>query len=51
LPEGIDSASDLPKVSTALLERGHSEDDLRKLLGGNLLRVFGEVERLSKSNT
>jgi len=47
LPEGIDSAADLPKISAAPLERGRSEDDLKKLLGSNLLRVFGEVERLS----
>jgi membrane dipeptidase len=44
LPEGIDSAADLPKVTTALRERGYSTDALRKLLGGNLLRVFRSVE-------
>ncbi|MEO6803837.1 MAG: dipeptidase [Granulicella sp.] len=44
LPEGIDSAADLPKVTYALRERGYSTDALRKLLGGNLLRVFRSVE-------
>jgi membrane dipeptidase len=44
LPEGIDSAADLPKVTAALLERGHSAEDLRKILGGNLLRVFAEIQ-------
>jgi len=47
-PEGIDSAADLPKITQALLDRGYSADDLRKLLGGNLLRVFREVERISR---
>ena len=46
-PQGIDSAADLPKITQALLDRGYSADDIRKILGGNLLRVFGEVERVS----
>jgi membrane dipeptidase len=46
-PQGIDSAADLPKITQALLDRGYSADDIRKILGGNLLRVFGEVERIS----
>jgi membrane dipeptidase len=45
LPQGIDSAADLPKITAALLARGYSADDLRKILGGNLLRVFAEVQR------
>ena len=48
LPEGIDSAADLPKITQALLDRGYSEKDIHKILGGNLLRVFGEVERVSR---
>ena len=47
MPEGIDSAADLPKITQALLDRGYSADDIRKILGGNLLRVFREVERVS----
>ena len=46
LPEGIDSAADLPKITAALLARGHSPADLHKILGGNLLRVFAEVQRV-----
>jgi len=49
LPEGIDSAADLPKITAALAARGFSEADLRKLLGGNLMRVFKEVESLATS--
>jgi membrane dipeptidase len=48
LPEGMDSAADLPKISQALLDRGYSTNDIHKILGGNLLRVFGEVERVSR---
>jgi membrane dipeptidase len=47
-PQGIDSAADLPKITQALLDKGYSEDDIRKILGGNLLRVFAEVERVSR---
>ena len=47
-PQGIDSAADLPKITQALLDRGYSEADIRKILGGNLLRVFREVEQVSR---
>jgi len=48
LPQGIDSPADLPKITAALMERGYSAEDCRKILGGNLLRVFREVEAVSK---
>jgi len=47
-PEGIDSAADLPKITQALVDRGYSAEDIHKILGGNLLRVFREVERVSR---
>lgn len=47
-PLGIDSAADLPKITQALLDRGYSAEDIRKILGGNLMRVFREVERVSR---
>jgi membrane dipeptidase len=47
-PQGIDSAADLPKITQALLDRGYSDDDIRKILGGNILRVFREAERVSR---
>jgi membrane dipeptidase len=43
-PAEIDSAADLPKVTAALMARGYSAEDMRKLLGGNLLRVFRAVQ-------
>jgi membrane dipeptidase len=48
LPDGIHSAADLPKITQALLDRGYSDDNVKKILGGNLLRVMGEVERVSR---
>jgi membrane dipeptidase len=48
LPEGIDSAADLPKITEALMARGYSAEDCRKILGGNLLRVFREVEQVAR---
>jgi membrane dipeptidase len=48
LPQGIDSPADLPKITEALMARGYSPEDCRKILGGNLLRVFREVEAVSK---
>jgi membrane dipeptidase len=47
LPEGIDSAADLPKITEALMARGHSPEDMRKLLGGNLLRAFREAQAIA----
>jgi membrane dipeptidase len=47
-PQGIDSAADLPKITQALLDRGYSAGDVKKILGGNLLRVFGQVETVSR---
>ncbi len=47
-PQGIDSAADLPKITQALLDRGYSADDIRKILGGNLLRVFSQAEQVSR---
>jgi membrane dipeptidase len=46
-PRGMDSAADLPKITQALLDRGYSTEDIKKILGGNLLRVFRQVETVS----
>src|SRR5579864_589629 len=46
-PQGIDSAADLPKITEALLDRGYSAEDIHKILGGNLMRVFREIEHVS----
>jgi membrane dipeptidase len=43
----MDSAADLPKITQALLDGGYSADDIKKILGGNILRVFRQVETVS----
>src|SRR5436853_5833616 len=48
LPQGINSAADLPKITEALLDRGYKDEDIKKILGGNLLRVMRDVERVSQ---
>ena len=47
LPQGVDSVADLPKITQALLDRGYNEDQIKGILGGNLLRVFRSVEQVS----
>jgi membrane dipeptidase len=49
-PAEIDSAADLPKITAALMARGYSAEDMHKLLGGNLLRVFAAAEAASDHN-
>ena len=49
MPEGLDSAADLPKITEGLLKRGYSTAQIRKILGGNLMRVFQEVEVVSRN--
>ena len=40
----MEDVSKLPALVKELARRGYSEDDLIKILGGNLLRVMREVE-------
>jgi membrane dipeptidase len=44
---GWDDASETPNVTLELVRRGYSEEDIAKLWGGNLLRVWREVERVA----
>lgn len=48
LPQGMDSPADLPRITEALLARGYTAEDCHRILGSNLLRVFAEVERVSR---
>ncbi len=48
MPRGMEDCSKLPKLTEAMLRRGYSEDDIRKILGGNLLRVMEQTERVSR---
>jgi membrane dipeptidase len=42
-PEGIEMPDKLPNLTAALLRRGYSEEDVHKIMGSNLIRVFKEV--------
>jgi len=42
-PRGMKDISDLPMLTDAMLRRGWSETRIRKFLGQNLLRVFGQI--------
>jgi membrane dipeptidase len=45
MPLGMEDASKLPRITDALLKKGYSEMDVRRILGGNILRVMEQVER------
>ncbi len=47
MPIGMEDVSKLPKITDALLKKGYSEQDIQKILGGNILRVMEEVERIA----
>jgi membrane dipeptidase len=44
LPIGLKDVSSYPNLVYGLLERGYSEEDVRKILGKNLLRVWRSIE-------
>jgi membrane dipeptidase len=48
MPFGMEDATKLPKITEALLQKGYSEGDVRKILGENTLRVMADVERVSR---
>jgi membrane dipeptidase len=48
MPFGMEDATKLPQITNALLEKGYSEGDVKKILGENTLRVMAEVERVSR---
>jgi membrane dipeptidase len=47
VPEGLEDVSQFPNLTRALLERGYSAEGIRKIYGGNLLRVMRAVEAAS----
>jgi len=47
-PEGARDVSMFPNITYELLKRGYSEQDIRKILGENLLRVFGRAELVAR---
>jgi membrane dipeptidase len=48
MPYGMEDVTHLPQITNALLDKGYSESDITKILGGNTLRLMQEVEATSK---
>ena len=47
LPDQLEDVSQFPVITQGMLDRGYDESDIRKVLGGNVLRVFDQVERVA----
>src|SRR5438093_2062052 len=50
-PEGARDISMLPNITYELLKRGYSEQDIRKILGENFLRVFAKAEQVASKSS
>jgi len=48
MPEGMDDVTHIPQITDALLKKGYSESDIRKILGENTLRVLAAAEQVSR---
>jgi membrane dipeptidase len=47
-PVGLENAGKLPAITDELVRRGYKENDIRKILGGNFVRVFGDIQKAAK---
>jgi membrane dipeptidase len=48
VPQGLEDVSKYPALTAELLRRGYKDDDVRKILGGNVLRVMRTVEKVAR---
>ena len=48
--EGCSDVTELPNITLELLERGYSEKTIAKIWGGNFLRVFRQIVKVSENN-
>jgi membrane dipeptidase len=51
LPEGMKDIAQLPNITYELLRRGYSDEDVRKVLGGNFMRAFAQAERVAQESS
>lgn len=49
LPTGLKDVSQYPNLIYELLKMGYSDEDIQKICGGNLLRVWKQVEDIAKN--
>ncbi|MEX0677652.1 MAG: dipeptidase [Pirellulales bacterium] len=47
VPQQLEDVSKYPNITQGLLDRGYSEEDIRKILGGNLLRALRQAEKVA----
>jgi len=48
MPYGMEDASRLPRITEALLQRGYADEEIQKILGGNMLRLMQNVAAAAK---
>ena len=48
MPDGMEDCSKLPRLTEAMLRKGYKEEDIRKILGRNILRVMEQSEKVSR---
>jgi membrane dipeptidase len=48
MPLGMQDVTHIPQITDALLKKGYSESDIRKILGENTLRILSQVENVSR---
>jgi len=48
MPEGMRDATNFPRITETLLQRGYEESGIRKILGENILRVVDESDRVAR---
>ena len=49
LPVGLEDVSTYPNITKKLLERGYSVAEIKKVLGGNIIRALSEAEAVAKN--
>jgi membrane dipeptidase len=49
VPKQLEDVSCYPYITQELMNRGYRKEDIHKILGGNLLRVFRQAEQVAKS--
>jgi membrane dipeptidase len=48
MPVGMEDATQVPKITEALLRKGYTERQVRNILGENLLRLMERVEAVAR---
>src|SRR4029078_927123 len=48
VPQGLEDVSKYPSLIAELLRRGYKDDEIKKILGQNILRVMRDVERVAR---